>query len=807
MLRKPFVCGAAVTVCALCLVAALLTPTFAQQEAVRPEQRSGLWRGRLVTYDLVGDRLLFEGDILLDHVTEPSEVQPPGFGIAYDQYLWPKVGSVYQIPYVITSGSANLTTAIAQFNSTFTGQIQLVAHTSETDYVNFNLDTADQSGVCESSVGRVGGQQQVGGSIACTVATLLHEMGHVVGLYHEQSRSDRATYVNVLYANVIKASRANFDQIYDNAQAVSSYNYASVMHYIPFAFSRNGGPTIESIPPGIGLSNTSGYNTGDVDTVRRIYGFIPSTVTIASNPPGLQVVVDGTTITTPKKYTWALNSTHTLAVPSGSQTLSGTVYTFGRWSDKTAASHTITITPGRGTRVEPATAPGLSVYSANFIKLLPFSLAVSPTGAGTATAIPAPKSYPPATGTYYVDRTSVTLTATPNSGQNFYSWWGYLPGPSGANPLVGRTPYGTVTAAFTSSPVFTVTTSPAGHWLYVDGGFNYGPRNFALPYDTSWTTGSMHTLGTVSPQYPYSSNTRYAFANWSDGGAITHTIQVPASSSTYTAALTPQYYLADWYYPGCAASLGVMPSSPDGFYDSGTTVTLSETPATGWVFTGWQYDLSGTASSAPLTMNDEELAVANYNTVATPLSISSIWPGAVPAGEGAFTLTVNGKGFTASTIAFVNGVYRAPTYVSPTRLTLAMQSGDVSAPEVFQVAVANYPAGAVCYTYVPTQFFVLEPGSLIWSSTVVTSSRNPAPLGSNVTLTASVFPNTFPTLSGTVTFRDGTTVLATLPLNSADRASYSTTSLALGNHAITATYNGNSTFASSVSATLTQVIQ
>ena len=807
MFSKPFVSRLTVALCALCLVAVLVTPTFAQQETARAEQRSGLWRGRLVTYELVGDRMLFEGDILLDHVTEPGVVQPPGFGLGYDQYLWPQVGSVYQIPYIIASGSANLTTAITKFNSTFTGQIQLVARTSETDYVNFNLDTSNQSGVCESSVGRVGGQQQVDGSIACAVATLLHEMGHVVGLYHEQSRPDRATYVNVLYANVIKASRSNFDQIYDNAQVVGSYNYASVMHYIPFAFSRNGGPTIESIPPGIGLSNTVGYNTGDVDTVRRIYGFIPSTVTIASNPPGLQVVVDGTTITTPKKYTWTLNSTHTLAVPSGSQTLSGTVYTYGRWSDSTAASHTITILPGKGTRVEPATAPALTIYSANFIKLLPFKLTVYPTGTGTATATPAAKSYPPATGKYYVDRTSVTLTATPNSGQNFYSWWGYLPGPSGANPLVGRTPYGTITAAFTSSPVFTVTSSPPGRWLYIDGNFNYGPRNFALPYDTGWTTGSTHTLSTVSPQYPYSSNTRYAFADWSDGGAITHTVTVPATSSTYTAVLTPQYYLADWFYPGCAATLGVSPSSSDGFYDSGTTVTLTETPATGWVFTGWQYDLSGKAPSAPLTMNDEELAVANYNTVVTPLSISSLYPGAVPAGEGSFTLTVNGKGFTANTIAFVNGVYRAPTYVSPTQLTLAMLPGDVTAPGVFQVAVANYPAGASCYTYVPTQFFVLEPGSLIWTTTAVTSSMNPAPLGTKVKFTASVYPDTFATLSGTVTFRDGTTVLATVPLNGAHHASFSTTSLALGNHAITATYDGSSAFASSVSAALTQVIQ
>ncbi len=804
MFRQSFVCKFAAT---MGLVAVLLTSTVAQQEASRAEERSGLWRGRLVTYELVGDRLLFEGDILLDHVTEPGAIQSPGLGIAYDQYLWPKVGSVYQIPYVITSGSSNLTTAIAQFNSTFTGQIQFVAHTSEADYVNFDLDTANQSGVCESSVGRVGGTQQVAGSIACAVGTLLHEMGHVVGLYHEQSRPDRATYVNVLYANVIKASRSNFDQLYDNAQAVGSYNYASVMHYIPFAFSRNGGPTIESIPPGIGLSNTAGYNTGDVDTIRRIYGFIPSTVTVASNPPGLKVIVDGTTITTPKKYTWALNSTHTLAIPTGSQTLSGTVYTYGRWSDNTAASHSITVSPGKGTRVEPATAPAISVYSANFIKLLPFSLTVYPTGAGTATATPVAKSYPPATGKYYVDRTSVKLTATPNSGQNFYNWWGFLPGPSGSNPLVGRTPYGTVTAAFTTSPVFTVTSSPAGRWLYVDGNFNYGPTNFALPYDSTWTTGSTHTLSTVSPQYPYSSNTRYAFANWSDGGAMTHTIQLPAASTSYTAALTPQYYLADWVSPWCAANLGVSPSSPDGFYDAGTALTVTQTPAAGWIFTGWQYDVTGKANPAHLTLNDEGLVVANYNTVVTPLVITSLWPGAVPAGEGPFTLTVNGKGFTSSTVAFVNGVYRAPTFVNSTRLTMAMQASDVSSPEVFQVAVANFPNGASCYSFVPTEFYVLEPGSLTWTATTLASSLNPAPLGSNVTFTASVFPNTFAGLSGTVTFSDGSAVLATVPLNASDKAKYTTNSLSQGSHSITATYNGNSTFASSVSAALTQVIQ
>ena len=57
------------------------------------------------------------------------------------------------------------------------------------------------------------------GSIDCSVGTLLHEMGHVrLGLFHEQSRPDRNSYVTFLYANVIKGSIANFDQLIDGYQ-------------------------------------------------------------------------------------------------------------------------------------------------------------------------------------------------------------------------------------------------------------------------------------------------------------------------------------------------------------------------------------------------------------------------------------------------------------------------------------------------------------------------------------------------------------------------------------------------------------
>ena len=60
---------------------------------------------------------------------------------------------------------------------------------------------------------------------------------------------------------------------------------------------------------------------------------------------------------------------------------------------------------------------------------------------------------------------------------------------------------------------------------------------------------------------------------------------------------------------------------------------------------------------------------------------------------------------------------------------------------------------------------------------------------------------------GTVTIKDGTTVLATVTLNAQGKATFTTSTLSKGFHNITATYNGNSNYLSSVSAILALQIQ
>ena len=91
------------------------------------------------------------------------------------------------------------------------------------------------------------------------------------------------------------------------------------------------------------------------------------------------------------------------------------------------------------------------------------------------------------------------------------------------------------------------------------------------------------------------------------------------------------------------------------------------------------------------------------------------------------------------------------------------------------------------------------------TATTLTSLPNPAAPGDTVTLTAVVSSAIAGTISGSVTFNDGATTLATVPVSSG-QAQFSTAALAAGLHAITAVYSGDPNFAASTSASVSQSI-
>src|SRR5262249_50939510 len=111
-----------------------------------------------------------------------------------------------------------------------------------------------------------------------------------------------------------------------------------------------------------------------------------------------------------------------------------------------------------------------------------------------------------------------------------------------------------------------VQTAPAGLQIAVDG------MTYTAPQDFVWSAGSSHTISTNTPQG--GGGTRRVFANWSDGGAISHTV-APTADTTYTANFTTQYSLTTSVAPAGSGAVGTSPSSADGYYDSGTPVHLS----------------------------------------------------------------------------------------------------------------------------------------------------------------------------------------------------------------------------------------
>jgi hypothetical protein len=90
------------------------------------------------------------------------------------------------------------------------------------------------------------------------------------------------------------------------------------------------------------------------------------------------------------------------------------------------------------------------------------------------------------------------------------------------------------------------------------------------------------------------------------------------------------------------------------------------------------------------------------------------------------------------------------------------------------------------------------------TTTALTSSLNPSQVGQSVTFTATVTSSSG-TPTGSVTFLDGATVLGTAGL-SGGVATFTTSTLTLGSHSITASYSGGGIFAPSVSPVLNQAV-
>ena len=161
--------------------------------------------------------------------------------------LWPQ-GNVYYSfdPLVAPAHQKEFLDAANEWASF--ANLHFIARAAQPNYVTIKEVPGRSGG--QSAVGMVGGQQFIQiGPQSWNRATLCHELGHTLGLIHEQQRSDRDSFVVVHLDRIAPGTDGNFIKL-PNTRNRGDYDFLSVMHYSKNVLAKDASQdVIEPLPP------------------------------------------------------------------------------------------------------------------------------------------------------------------------------------------------------------------------------------------------------------------------------------------------------------------------------------------------------------------------------------------------------------------------------------------------------------------------------------------------------------------------------------------------------------------------------
>ncbi|RYZ43095.1 MAG: hypothetical protein EOO71_05030 [Myxococcaceae bacterium] len=241
------------------------------------------------------------GDVLLGPVeaveaeSQRLRAAPPGarsgvsassVGYHDDNNLWPNGEVTYTFAYDFPESRRPMVRAAMDEWEKYT--LVRFKWQAECDFLGscVVIRLPDEPDTCKSVVGRLSGRiilanpQPLWLGADCSFGKILHELGHAIGLYHEQSRKDRDQFIQVHPANFADCLD-EFDKVQEDVN--SAYDYGSIMHY-----SQQSGCSkltssvppqrldlftpLQPIPACVAVGQREGLSDDDVGGLTSMYG-------------------------------------------------------------------------------------------------------------------------------------------------------------------------------------------------------------------------------------------------------------------------------------------------------------------------------------------------------------------------------------------------------------------------------------------------------------------------------------------------------------------------------------------------------